>query len=196
MMQTPEMLKVFLPHRGNAIVWPGHAGKEWFRISTQPRLDLALSPPPPMGGQASFACALALAQPDRKVVLFDSEGNLVMNLGALATVAEQAPKNFYHFVMDNECYATTGGQPVPNAKNIAYDAIARGAGYPRVFAFDKLDDFAAHIEEIMAGPGPVFVALKVAPEIDNKPVSQKGGWQPRKPDQILQDLRSELGVAN
>ena len=59
-----------------------------------------------------------------------------MSLGALPTIAEQAPKNFYHFMLDNECYATTGGQPVPNAKNVAYDVMARGAGYPQAFAFD------------------------------------------------------------
>ena len=53
-----------------------------------------------------------------------------MNLGALVTIAEKAPENLYHFVLDNECYATTGGQPVPNAQNVAYDIIAKGAGYP------------------------------------------------------------------
>src|SRR5215831_15834536 len=66
-----------------------------------------------------------------KIIVFDSEGDLLMNLGILPTIAEQAPKNFYHFLLDNECYATTGGQPVPNAKNVAYDVMARGAGYPR-----------------------------------------------------------------
>ena len=53
-----------------------------------------------------------------------------MSLGMLATIAEQAPANFYHFLLDNEVYATTGGQPVPNAKNIAYDKLALASGYP------------------------------------------------------------------
>ena len=69
--------------------------------------------------------------PNRRVVLFDSEGDILMSLGMLATIAEQAPANFYHFLLDNECYATTGGQPVPNAQTVAYDMLARGAGYPR-----------------------------------------------------------------
>ena len=64
------------------------------------------------------------------MVLFDSEGDILMNMGALPTIAEKNPSNFYHFMLDNECYATTGGQPVPNAKNIAYDVIAKGSGYP------------------------------------------------------------------
>ena len=57
--------------------------------------------------------------------------------------------NFYHFMLDNECYATTGGQPVPNAKNVAYDVIARGSGYPHAFAFDTLEDFSSNIKAIL-----------------------------------------------
>ena len=110
---------------------------------------------PAMGGHAGFALGLALAQPDRKVVLFDSEGDILMSLGMLATIAEQAPANFYHFLLDNECYATTGGQPVPNAKNVAYDVLARGAGYPRAFAFTELARIqpAACRDPGAAGPG-------------------------------------------
>lgn len=194
MIQTAEMLRIFQAYRADAIVFPGHAGHHWIHVSTRPRLDVSLTPPPSMGGQAAFACGLALARPDKKVVLFDSEGNLLMSLGILTTIAECAPKNLYHFMLDNECYATTGGQPVPNAKNVAYDMIARGAGYPRAYAFDKLEDFSANIGTIMAQPGPVFVALKVVPEIDNKPISQKGRWQTRTREQVLQELRSELAI--
>ena len=73
-----------------------------------------------------------------------------MSLGMLATIAEQAPANFYHFLLDNECYATTGGQPVPNAKNVAYDVLARGAGYPRAFAFTELDGLQPRTAGILA----------------------------------------------
>jgi thiamine pyrophosphate-dependent acetolactate synthase large subunit-like protein len=105
-------------------------------------------------------------------VLFDSEGDLLMSLGILPTIAEQAPANFYHFLLDNECYATTGGQPVPNAKNVAYDVIARGCGYPRAFAFDQLEDFQANIASILAQPGPVFVALiQKGPDARRRPTA-------------------------
>src|SRR6185436_18050612 len=117
-------------------------------LSTQPGRDAPLGDPA-MGGHASFACGLALAQPERKVIVFDSEGDLLMNLGILPTIAEQAPKNFYHFLLDNECYATTGGQPVPNAKNVAYDVMARGAGYPRAHAFTELDALAGELPAIL-----------------------------------------------
>jgi len=130
------------------------------------------------------------------VVVFDSEGDLLMGLGVLATVGEQQPKNFYHFMLDNECYATTGGQPVPNAKNVAYDVIARGAGYPRAFAFDNLESFAINIEAILIQPGPVFVAMKVLPEVENKPIGQRKRWQTRSREQVLKDLQQELGITN
>jgi thiamine pyrophosphate-dependent acetolactate synthase large subunit-like protein len=193
MIQTAELLRVFQRYRGEAIVIPGRGGRHWVKISTSLNLDAPLGDPA-MGGHASFALGLALAQPHKKVVLFDSEGDVLMGMGALATIAEQAPRNFYHFMLDNECYATTGGQPVPNAKNIAYDVIARGAGYPQTFAFDKLEDFSSNLKAILDLPGPVFVALKVVPEIENEPIGQRVRWQTRTRDQTVQDLQKELGI--
>jgi thiamine pyrophosphate-dependent acetolactate synthase large subunit-like protein len=148
-----------------------------------------------MGGHASFALGLALAQPNEKIVLFDSEGDVLMNLGALVTIADKCPKNLYHFLLDNECYATTGGQPVPNAQNVAYDIIARGAGYPSAYAFDNLEDFSNNVEKIFSAPGPVFVAMKVAPEIENEPIGRRRRWQNRSREQVVQDLKEELGIA-
>jgi thiamine pyrophosphate-dependent acetolactate synthase large subunit-like protein len=98
-------------------------------------------------------------------------------------------------MLDNECYATTGGQPVPNAKNVAYDVIARGCGYPRAFAFDQLEEFQANIASILGQPGPVFVALKVLPEVENVPIGQRPRWQTRTRVRVLEDLRAELGIA-
>ena len=146
-----------------------------------------------MGGHASFALGLALARPEEKVVLFDSEGDLLMNLGALATIAEKNPQNFYHFMLDNECYATTGGQPVPNAKNVAYDVIARASGYPSTYAFDNLEELSNTIEAILNRPGPVFVAMKVTPEIQNEPIGSRGRWRTRTRDKVFRDLQMELG---
>ncbi len=193
MFQTADMLKIFQEHRGNAVVIPGRGGRHWVNISSSPTRDVPLGDPA-MGGHASFAFGLALSQPDEKVIVFDSEGDLLMNLGALPTIAEIDPKNFYHFLLDNECYATTGGQPVPNAKNIAYDVMARGAGYPRTYSFDNLEDFSNNIGEILGGPGPVFVAMKVAPEIENEPIGSRTRWQTRTRDQVIADLKGELNV--
>ena len=193
MIQTADMLKVFQQYRGDAIVIPGRGGRHWVQISTNPTRDVPLGDPA-MGGHASFGLGLALAQPDKRVVLFDSEGDVLMGMGALATIAEQAPRNFYHFMLDNECYATTGGQPVPNAKNIAYDVVARGAGYPQTYAFDNLEDFSNNIKAILDQPGPVFVALKVDPEIENEPIGRRPRWQTRTREQVVKDLQAELSI--
>ena len=195
MMQMEEILKVFAPHRGDAIVVSGRANRHWDKISTLKNRDLSLGDPA-MGGHASFALGLALAQPNNKVVLFDSEGDLQMSLSVLSMVAEQKPKNFYHFVLDNECYATTGGQPVPNAKNIAYEAIAKGCGYPYAYAYTNLESFSVNVARIMSETGPVFVAMKIVPEIENVPIGQRTPRLGKTKDQAIADLRKELGVNN
>jgi len=193
MFYTADMLKVFQKYRGDAIVVPGRGGRHWINISTAPDLDVPLGDPA-MGGHAGFALGLALALPQRKVVLFDSEGDVQMGLGILLTVAEQRPANFYHFMLDNECYATTGGQPVPNAKNVAYDVIARGAGYPRACAFSDLDEFSKQLPAILSEPGPVFVAMKVHPEIENRPIGQRSKWMRKTREQAIADLQRVLAT--
>ena len=196
MIETAELLKVFQQHRGDAIVVPGSGGRHWTGISTRPNRDVPFVPSTAMGGRAAFALGLALAQPQTKVVLFDTEGDLLMGLGILATIAEAQPKNLYHFLLDNECYATTGGQPVPNAKNISYQAIARDAGYPLEYAYENLEGWTINIERILAEPGPVFVALKVVPEIQNVAISERKPWTTRTREQVLKDLRLGLGIAD
>ena len=191
MMHIADVLKALQPHRGDAIVVPGRGGRHWINLSDNQMLDAPVGDPS-MGGHAGFAFGLALARAERKVVLFDSEGDILMSLGMLVTIAEQAPTNFYHFLLDNECYATTGGQPVPNAQNVAYDVIARGAGYPRAHAFTELAPFASALPEILERPGPVFVALKVHAEIENAPITQRRRWNPRSRDKVALDLHEAL----
>jgi thiamine pyrophosphate-dependent acetolactate synthase large subunit-like protein len=190
MMHTADVLKVFAEHRGDAIVISGRGGRHWIRISDT-ALDLPLGDPA-MGGHAGFGLGLALAQPDKRVVLFDSEGDILMSLGQLPTIAEQAPANFYHFILDNEVYATTGGQPVPGAKQVDYAALARASGYPRAFNFAELQDFSRELPAILAAPGPVFVALKVLPEVENTPIGQRVRWRTRSADKVVADLRMAL----
>ena len=118
-----------------------------------------------MGCQAPMALGLALAQPDVKVILFDAEGSLLMNLGVLATIADQKPQNFYHILLDNGCYATTGGQPVPNADGLDYQGLAESAGYAKTYLFDDLEDWVTGIGEVLEQKGPVLIVMKTAPEL-------------------------------
>ena len=192
MIRAEDVFRTFQEHRGEAIVIPtGTSGRHWMDFTTKENRDLNLGGA--MGQTTSAALGVALSLPQERVVLFDSEGALLMNMGILATIAGKKPKNFFHFLLDNECYATTGGQPVPNAENIQYDVIAKGSGYPSTYAFDNLEDFANNIEEILSKPGPVFVTMKVVPEVENVPIGQRVRWQKKTRDQTIADLQKDLG---
>ena len=193
MFKTADMLKIFQKYRDDSIVVSGRGGKHWINISDT-ALDIPLGDPA-MGGHAAFAFGLAMALPQKKIVLFDSEGDLQMSLGVLITIAEQKPSNFYHFMLDNECYATTGGQPVPNAKNVKYDEMAHAAGYPRAFSFTDLDAFSKALPDILEKKGPVFVAMKVVPEVENEAIGNRKKWRTRTQPQVVADLKKELRIA-
>ena len=193
MLDPIDIFNVFKAHRGDAIVTSaGTAGRHWGDISDKPSRDIALGGA--MGHTTSAAFGLALGLPDEKVVLFDAEGSLLMNLGVIASIAGKQPKNFVHFVLDNECYATTGGQPVPNATGIDYAAMAKGAGYAAAYNFDDLEDFATRLEDIMKEDGPVMVAIKIQPEVQNLPIGLRERRVTRSRAETIDDLRAELGI--
>ena len=194
MIQSADVFRVFQEHRGNAIVIPtGTSGRHWRDYSTNENRDLNMGGA--MGQTTSAALGLALGLPDEKVVLFDSEGALLMNLGILATISGKQPKNFCHFLLDNECYATTGGQPVPNAQDINYAGVAKEAGYAAAYSFEDLEEFATNVEQIMKETGPVFVAIKVVPEIENEPIGMRERRPTRSRAESIIGLQSELGVS-
>lgn len=193
MLEAADVFKVFQQHRGNAIVIPtGTSGRQWMNFTTNEKRDLTLGGA--MGHTAAAALGLALALPSEKVVLFDAEGALLMNLGILATIAGMKPQNFYHFLLDNECYATTGGQPVPNAKEINYAGIAKEAGYAAAYRFDDLQDFERNVDKILNEKGPVFIAIKVIPAIENEPIGLRRRPAMRNRAQTIKELQGELGM--
>ena len=194
MIQSDDVFRVFQEHRGNAIVIPtGTSGRHWLDHSTNQSRDLNLGGA--MGHTTSAALGLALGLPDEKVVLFDSEGALLMNFGILATIAGKKPQNFCHILLDNECYATTGGQPVPNAQEINYAGVAKEAGYSSAYSFDDLEEFATNVEQIMNEAGPVFVSIKVVPEVENEPIGMRERRPTRNRAETIRDLQSELGIS-
>ena len=194
MIDADAMFQAFQPHREDSIVIvTGTAGRHWVDHSTKESRDLALGGA--MGHTTAAALGLALAQQDEKIVLFDSEGSLLMNMGILATIAGQKPKNFFHLLMDNECYATTGGQPVPNAQGINYAGMAKEAGYAAAYEFDNIEDFTTSIGKIMSETGPVFVAMKIVPEVENEPIGRRVRRATRGRAETIRDLRQDLGIA-
>lgn len=195
MIESMDVFRTFEPHRGKAIVTTsGTAGRNWVDVSKNPSRDVSLGSA--MGQTTSAAFGLALGLPEEKIVLFDSEGALLMNFGVLASIAGKQPKNFVHFLLDNECYATTGGQPVPNALGIDYAAVAAGVGYASTHHFDDLEEFATSIEAILKEEGPVFISIKVVPEIENMPVGMRDFRQSRSRPQTIKELREELGITS
>ena len=134
----------------------------WADVTDDVTLDL---PIPAMSKGSSMALGVALAQPDRRVILWDGDGSLLMNLGSLVTVGGMAPPNLYHIVLDNGIYAMTGGQPVPNADGLDYQGLAESAGYAKTYLFDNLEDWVTGIGEALEQKGPVLIVMKTAPEL-------------------------------
>ena len=134
----------------------------WADVTDDVTLDL---PIPAMSKGSSMALGVALAQPDRRVILWDGDGSLLMNLGSLVTVGGMAPANLYHIVLDNGVYAMTGGQPVPNADGLDYQGLAESAGYAKTYLFDDLEDWVTGIAQVLEQKGPVLIVMKTAPEL-------------------------------
>jgi phosphonopyruvate decarboxylase len=116
-----------------------------------------------MGLASSHALGLALGRPDKKVIVLDGDGSLLMNIGTLVTAASVAPKNFYHFVCENGTYEANGGHPIPGKGTVSFAGLARSAGYKNVYEFADLKIFEQQVGAILAEEGPVFINLKVEP---------------------------------
>jgi phosphonopyruvate decarboxylase len=116
-----------------------------------------------MGLTAPHALGFALGMPDRRIILLDGDGSLLMSLGCLVTIANAAPRNLIHFVCENGTYEANGGHPIPGQGRVDFAAMAKGAGYASTHEFSDLADFNDRIDAVLAEPGPVFVDLKMVP---------------------------------
>ena len=105
----------------------GSTARAW-REQKDPHLTYYASDP--MGTAPALALGLALARPDRKVVLLEGDGDLAMNLGVLITIAGARPANLRIAVFTNGRYETGGGQPLPGAERISFAGLAASAGWP------------------------------------------------------------------
>ena len=116
-----------------------------------------------MGQASSHGLGLALANPGRRVLVFDGDGSLLMNLGALASVADAAPGNFLHFVFANGTYEVNGSHPIPAAGRISFAAMARAAGYRHAVRWASMDELASGVPAMLERQGPVLAELAVEP---------------------------------
>ena len=140
-----------------------------------------------MGLAFPIALGVALAQPDRRVFALEGDGSLLMQLGALTTIATLKPKNLTMVVMDNGIYQITGAQPTSAAAVSDIVAIANGCGITNsVWAADE-EDFERLIEQSLTSAEPTLIGVR----IDDKPAI---GTTHRDPVQIRERFMHGLGV--
>jgi sulfopyruvate decarboxylase subunit beta len=157
--------------RDEVVVTTMGNAREWQKLGNH-ALDFTYVPSS-MGQATSLGLGIALAQPDRKVVVCNGDGSMLMNLGSLVTISAQAPPNLTLIVFDNGVYEVTGAQPTAaapmlraNAAPVDFASMARSAGFVRVHSFDAIEPWRKGAAEILRGPGPTFVLLRVEPMAD------------------------------
>lgn len=101
----------------------------------------------------------------RKVVVFDGDGSILMNLGGLVTISAQAPSNLILVVLDNQCYGSTGSQ-CTYSEEVDLSLLAESAGFETVMVFQEEIDF----KKALHSKGPVFVHMRVNPGNADVPI--------------------------
>jgi phosphonopyruvate decarboxylase len=162
MMKRSDCLRALALHVTDAdIVLPVYSTAfDWIDIRPHPLNYLSHGA---MGLASSHALGLALGRPDKRVIVLDGDGSLLMNLGSLVSIAEAAPPNLFHFVCENGTYEANGGHPIPGRGNVDFAGFARSAGWKSVHEFADLGVFEQRVGALLAERGPVFVDLKVEP---------------------------------
>jgi len=145
------------------------SAREWMALGPLHERDLVLVPSA-MGHATSVGLGLALAQPERRIIVLSGDGSLMMNLGTLVTISAQAPRNLIVVVFVNGVYEITGAQPTPGspaarAEKDAVDiaAIARGCGLRSVFEWRTREALRESLAAALSSPGPTLITLEVAP---------------------------------
>ncbi len=128
-----------------------------------------------MGGAATMGLGLALARPDRRVLVITGDGELLMNVGALATIAVLDPPNLSLVCVDNGHYGETGYQKSHTSLGVDLEKMAQGAGIRRTRTIARQDEIAEGARLIRDGNGTAFVLLRVKP---TDPPSYKRGLDP------------------
>lgn len=116
-----------------------------------------------MGSAAMVGLGLALAQPERPVVVFTGDGEMLMGLGAFATIAQHLPANLSIVILDNEQYAETGMQRTATGFGTDLAAVAKGCGLPDATTLRSEEELPALYHKIRACQQTTVAVLKIAP---------------------------------
>ena len=184
-MKRAEALAILAASKGDGLsVSTMRAIPDWYDAGGAP--DLNLDNRGCMGAAAGLGLGLAIAQPSKRVMVLDGDGSLLMQLGGLASIAGIAPSNFYHFVLVNGVYETSGYQPIPASDTVDFPALALAAGYRAAYEIEDAAVLSERLPSILAQDGPILCALRVDPEQDRKP------FPPNRPADPAGYLRAAL----
>jgi thiamine pyrophosphate-dependent acetolactate synthase large subunit-like protein len=162
-LRRREVTADLLAGRGNALVIAGLGAPAW-DVTAVGDDDLNFPLWGAMGGAVPIGLGLALARPDRRVLVITGDGEMLMGVGSLATVAVQAPRNLAIAVLDNERYGETGMQATHTADGVDLAAMASAAGVPHCETVRDQAALESAAEKIRTLPGPVFIVIKVRAE--------------------------------
>ncbi len=141
------------------IATTGFTGRELYALDDRPNQLYMVGS---MGCASSIGLGIALAQPDRRVVVLDGDGALLMRLGALATIGYERPPNLVHVLLDNEMHESTGGQSTV-AHSMDAAGVAAACGYPEVRRLTT----ASEVSALLGEPGGTcrFAHVKIRPGV-------------------------------
>jgi sulfopyruvate decarboxylase subunit beta len=114
-----------------------------------------------MGLASSLGLGIALARPEKQVIVFDGDGSILMNLGGLTTLARYRPRNLLHVVFDNESLLSVGGFPTATSTGSDIAGIAAAAGVPRAATVRSVDEFTRAFDEAIAAGDLTTIVAKV-----------------------------------
>ena len=158
-----EVVTALLDHRDDMLVVAGLGASAWDITAAR---DSPLNFPlwGAMGGAVSLGLGLALAQPSRRVLVVTGDGEMLMGMGSLATVAIQSPPNLAIVVLDNERYGETGMQTTHTAGDVDLAAVASATGFSASVTIKDNLTFESVLPQIRNGEGPIFFNIKICVE--------------------------------
>ncbi len=162
-LRRRQVVASLLADRGEMLVVAGLGAPAWDATAAG---DHALTFPlwGAMGGAAMIGLGLVLARPERRVLVITGDGEMLMGLGSLATIAVQAPANLAIAVLDNEHYGETGMQATHTAHDVDMAGMAAAAGLPVTGTVESEAGLKAAIVALRGAGGPVFYTIKVRAE--------------------------------
>jgi thiamine pyrophosphate-dependent acetolactate synthase large subunit-like protein len=140
-----------------------------------------------MGLASSMGLGLAIARPERRVIILDGDGSLLMNLSSLTTAAARMPRNLIHVIWDNRQFQLTGGQPTHTAFRADLGLLARGAGFEKVESVETQEAFEEAFSRALKEPGPWIIVAS----IDAEPAT---GRPPKSPTFIKHRFMQSMGT--